>query len=63
MRLFLTLALFAAHVFAADKHTIAPTTGPKPIGPYSPGISAGKYLYISGQGVRTRISDDRAWRL
>jgi reactive intermediate/imine deaminase len=25
----------------------------KPIGPYSPGILAGEYLYVSGQGART----------
>jgi 2-iminobutanoate/2-iminopropanoate deaminase len=31
---------------------ITPANGPKPVGPYSPGIAAGDYLYVSGQGVR-----------
>lgn len=33
------------------KRVIAPP-GPKPVGPYSPGIMAGDYLYVSGQGAR-----------
>src|SRR6185503_15046227 len=28
--------------------------GPKPVGPYSPGIMAGDFLYVSGQGARDR---------
>jgi reactive intermediate/imine deaminase len=35
----------------AEKRAIAPA-GVKPIGPYSPGILAGDFLYISGQGGR-----------
>jgi reactive intermediate/imine deaminase len=35
----------------ADKRVIAPP-GPKPVGPYSPGILAGDFLYVSGQGAR-----------
>ena len=35
------------------KRQIAPP-GPKPVGPYSPGILAGDYLYVSGQGARDR---------
>lgn len=35
----------------AEKRVIAPP-GPKPIGPYSPGILAGDFLYVSGQGGR-----------
>lgn len=35
----------------AEKRIIAPP-GPKPIGPYSPGILAGDFLYVSGQGGR-----------
>ena len=34
---------------------IAPP-GPKPVGPYSPGILAGDFLYVSGQGARDRES-------
>ena len=32
----------------AETRVIAPP-GPKPIGPYSPGILAGDFLYVSGQ--------------
>src|SRR5688572_16463913 len=35
------------------RRVIAPP-GPKPVGPYSPGILAGDYLYVSGQGARDR---------
>src|SRR5262245_62049100 len=35
----------------AEKRAIAPP-GVKPIGPYSPGILAGDFLYVSGQGGR-----------
>jgi reactive intermediate/imine deaminase len=35
----------------ANKQVIAPP-GPKPVGPYSPGILAGDFLYVSGQGGR-----------
>lgn len=36
-----------------EKRVIAPP-GPKPVGPYSPGIVAGDFLYVSGQGARDR---------
>ncbi len=35
------------------KRIIAPP-GPKPVGPYSPGIMIGDFLYVSGQGARDR---------
>src|SRR6266542_2542784 len=35
------------------KRVIAPP-GPKPVGPYSPGIMVGDFLYVSGQGARDR---------
>jgi len=35
------------------KRVIAPP-GPKPVGPYSLGIMAGDFLYVSGQGARDR---------
>jgi reactive intermediate/imine deaminase len=38
---------------SVDKRVIAPP-GPKPVGPYSPGIAAGDFLYVSGQGARDR---------
>jgi reactive intermediate/imine deaminase len=37
----------------STKQLIAPP-GPKPVGPYSPGIVAGDFLYVSGQGARDR---------
>src|SRR5262249_30665053 len=36
---------------AAEKRVITPAGGPAPVGPYSPGILAGDYLYVSGQGA------------
>jgi 2-iminobutanoate/2-iminopropanoate deaminase len=36
---------------AADKTVITPAGGVPPVGPYSPGIFAGDYLYVSGQGA------------
>jgi reactive intermediate/imine deaminase len=38
---------------ATQKRVIAPP-GPTPVGPYSPGIMAGDFLYVSGQGARDR---------
>ena len=38
-------------VIKAGKRVVFPA-GAKPIGPYSPGIFAGEFLYISGQGAR-----------
>jgi 2-iminobutanoate/2-iminopropanoate deaminase len=36
---------------AADRRVVFPGSA-KPVGPYSPGIFSGDYLYISGQGAR-----------
>ncbi len=38
--------------FAVDKKVIAHAGGLKPTGPYSPGIMAGEFLYVSGQGAK-----------
>lgn len=48
-------ALLTAVVLAqpSARQVIAPP-GPKPVGPYSPGIVAGDFLYVSGQGARDR---------
>ncbi len=35
----------------AERRVVFPA-GAKPVGPYSPGIFAGDYLYVSGQGAR-----------
>lgn len=48
---FFLLGLLA--VQAADLKVVAPP-GPPPVGPFSPGIFAGDFLYISGQGARNR---------
>jgi enamine deaminase RidA (YjgF/YER057c/UK114 family) len=45
------VALSGALGAGAEKRAIAPA-GVKPIGPYSPGILAGDFLYVSGQGGR-----------
>jgi reactive intermediate/imine deaminase len=46
------IGVFAGTLGAgAEKRAVAPP-GIKPIGPYSPGVLAGDFLYISGQGGR-----------
>jgi len=35
----------------AEVHAVVAASGPAPVGPYSPGIRAGDYLYVSGQGA------------
>jgi 2-iminobutanoate/2-iminopropanoate deaminase len=53
MRAFLLCSVLAcAAASAADLKPVFPAQGAKPIGPYSPGISAGGYLYVAGQGAR-----------
>jgi reactive intermediate/imine deaminase len=47
----LLLLLVSLPLAAAEKKVIFPP-GAKPIGPYSPGILAGDFLYVSGQGSR-----------
>ena len=38
-------------MMAAEKKVVSPAGGPPPVGPYSPGVLAGDYLYASGQGA------------
>ncbi|MBA3442390.1 MAG: hypothetical protein H0T92_21245 [Pyrinomonadaceae bacterium] len=38
--------------YAQERKLIVPANAAKPVGPYSPGILTGNYLYVSGQGVR-----------
>src|SRR5579872_5677732 len=45
------LFLLAAAAAFGENRVIFPP-GVKPVGPYSPGILAGDFLYVSGQGVR-----------
>lgn len=39
------------------KKPVVPTVGPKPVGPYTPGIQAGDFLYVSGQGARNHANE------
>jgi len=49
----LMAALFCAVLAAAaDRTVIAPAGAAKPVGPYSPALVVGDFVYVSGQGVR-----------
>ena len=50
-----TLAILlavCAGLQAADQRAVKPKDGVPPIAPYSPGVFAGDYLYVSGQGAK-----------
>lgn len=51
IRTLILLAACAALAAAAERRSIFPP-GVKPVGPYSPGVIAGDYLFVSGQGAR-----------
>ncbi len=44
--------LLCALPLAAQERRVVFPPGAKPVGPYSPGILAGDFLYVSGQGAR-----------
>ncbi|MFL6350252.1 MAG: RidA family protein [Bryobacteraceae bacterium] len=48
----LLFLIFAATVQGAAIRAIVPNSGVAPIGPYTPGVFAGDYLYVSGQGAK-----------
>jgi reactive intermediate/imine deaminase len=50
---YLLLFLLPGLVPGAEVRAIVPGSGPAPVGPYSPGISAGDYVYVAGQGAET----------
>src|SRR5690242_12470266 len=50
-RTMLAVAIVSAAALAQVR-TVVPPTGPTPVGPYSPGVMAGDYLYVSGQGAK-----------
>ncbi len=52
MRIVCTVLLLALPLFAVERRVIVPAGAAKPVGPYSPGILSGNFLYVSGQGVR-----------
>lgn len=45
------LVLLSISVFGQEIKPLFPSSGPKPVGPYSPGLSFGDYVFVSGQGV------------
>ena len=63
MRIVLSALLFSLVVFGQEIKPLFPSSGPKPVGPYSPGIAFGDYVFVSGQGVNDasgkRASDTR----
>ena len=50
IRLLVTLR-FVVSIASAEVHAVVPPKGPPLAGPYSPGIMAGDYLYVAGQGA------------
>jgi reactive intermediate/imine deaminase len=51
MRLAILFGLGMA--LSAQPRAVVPAAGPPPVGPYTPGVIADGYLYVSGQGART----------
>jgi reactive intermediate/imine deaminase len=50
----LFIGLFAlAPLPGAEMRAVVPAGGPSPAGPYSPGIDAGDYIYVAGQGAES----------
>ena len=49
--LLLSFSLLLLPVTRAEIHAIVPRSSPAPVGPYSPGIDAGDYIYVAGQGA------------
>ena len=45
------LAVLSLSIYGQEVKPLFPTSGPKPVGPYSPGIAIGDYVFVSGQGV------------
>jgi 2-iminobutanoate/2-iminopropanoate deaminase len=45
------VVLMTLSAFGAERKVITPANGVPPVGPYSPGVFAGDYLYVSGQGA------------
>jgi reactive intermediate/imine deaminase len=44
--------LFPMLCFGGGARAVVPASGAAPVGPYSPGVAVGEYLYVSGQGAR-----------
>jgi len=52
MKSVVLIALLSLALAGAERKPVVPGGGPTPVGPYSPGIMAGEFLYVSGQGMR-----------
>ena len=52
MKLLALAFLLAVCVHAAERQPVVAKGAAKPVGPYTPGISAGDFFYVSGQGAR-----------
>ena len=51
MRLVISLALMCSPM-CCQVHAVVPKSAPAPVGPYTPAVFAGDYLYVSGQGAK-----------
>jgi reactive intermediate/imine deaminase len=49
----LALLVGLSILVGAQPRVVVPADGPPPVGPYSPGVIADGYLYVSGQGAKT----------
>src|SRR5579864_7427138 len=50
--LVLSFLAFLRLMAGAEIRAVVPAASPAPVGPYSPGIDAGDYVYIAGQGAK-----------
>lgn len=48
---FALIAILSVSGFGQEVKPLAPSSGSKPVGPYSPGIAFGDFVFVSGQGV------------
>src|SRR4026209_2934131 len=49
--LWVCCVLLGTPLLGTQSGTVRPASGPAPVGPYSPGVLAAGYLYVSGQGA------------
>ncbi len=47
-----SIAFFLTAITLSAADPVVPSNGPKPVGPYTPGVSTKDFLYVSGQGAR-----------
>jgi len=51
--LLVVLTLGVGIGLGAQQKAVVPASGPAPVGPYTPGVIADGYLYVSGQGAKS----------